>query len=103
VPLNLNKPAGGTNIVAEVWIPTRLLPNTDGKKQVQVEGTNVRQLIANLDSLYPGVEAYLCRDGDIAPGLAVIVDGDASPLGILTRVREDSEIHFLPSIEGGEY
>ncbi len=89
--------------MAEVWIPTRLLPKTDGRKQVRVEGTNVRQIIANLDSQYPGIEEQLCRDGDIAPGLAVIVDGDASPLGILTRVQENSEIHFLPSIEGGSY
>ena len=87
--------------MAEVWIPTRLQLNTGGQKQIQVEGTNVRQIIANLDAQYPGIEEYLCRDGDIAPGLAVIVDGDASPLGILTRVQEDSEIHFLPSIEGG--
>ena len=63
----------------------------------------MRQLIANLAAQYPGIEEYLCRDGDIAPGLAVIVDGDASPLGILTRVQENSEIHFLPSIEGGSY
>ena len=89
--------------MAEVWIPTRLQHNTGGQKQIQVEGTNVRQIIANLDAQYPGIEEYLCRDGDIAPGLAVIVDGDASPLGILTRVQEDSEIHFLPSIEGGSY
>ena len=87
--------------MAEVWKPTRLQHNTGGQKQIQVEGTNVRQIIANLDAQYPGIEEYLCRDGDIAPGLAVIVDGDASPLGILTRVQEDSEIHFLPSIEGG--
>ena len=87
--------------MAEVWIPPRLQHNTGGQKQIQVEGTNVRQIIANLDAQYPGIEEYLCRDGDIAPGLAVIVDGDASPLGILTRVQEDSEIHFLPSIEGG--
>jgi len=87
--------------LAEVWIPTRLQTKTDGQKQVQVEGTTVRQIIANLDSQYPGIEEHLCRDGDIAPGLAVIVDGDASPLGVLTRVQENSEIHFLPSIEGG--
>jgi molybdopterin converting factor small subunit len=89
------------NTLAEVWIPTRLQTKTDGQKQVQVEGTTVRQIIANLDSQYPGIEEHLCRDGDIAPGLAVIVDGDASPLGVLTRVQENSEIHFLPSIEGG--
>jgi hypothetical protein len=33
--------------------------------------------------------------------VAVIVDGEASVLGMLERLREDSEVHFLPAIGGG--
>jgi hypothetical protein len=35
------------------------------------------------------------------PGLAVVVDGETSQLGLLAQVREDSEIHFLPALGGG--
>ena len=38
---------------------------------------------------------------DIIPGLAVIVDGDVSQLGLMERVSEDTEMHFLPAIGGG--
>ena len=35
------------------------------------------------------------------PGVAVILDGEASQLGMLERVREDIEVHFLPAIGSG--
>ena len=35
------------------------------------------------------------------PGMAVVVDGETSQLGLLEHVREDSEIHFLPALGGG--
>ena len=36
-----------------------------------------------------------------AVGLAVIVDGETSQLGMLQKVQENSEVHFLPAIAGG--
>ena len=41
------------------------------------------------------------EEEDITPGLAVIVDGEASQLGVLERVTDTSEVHFLPAIGGG--
>ena len=35
------------------------------------------------------------------PGIAVIIDGETANLGMLEKVKEDSEIHFLPAISGG--
>ena len=34
-------------------------------------------------------------------GMAVTVDGITSELGILEKVGEESEVHFLPAISGG--
>lgn len=87
----------------EVWIPPKLQQLTGGKQQVQVEGSNVRQVINSLERQYPGVKEFLCdeTEEDLIPGLAVIVDGEASQLGMLEKVKENSEIHFLPALGGG--
>ena len=89
--------------MAEVWIPPKLQELTDGKQQVQVEGSTVRRLINNLDEQHPGIKEYLVdeEEDDLIPGLAVIIDGEVSQLGMLDKVGENSEVHFLPAIGGG--
>ena len=80
-----------------------MLPLTQGQQRVLVEGRTVRQIVNNLDQLFPGTKArlYDSEEDDLLPGVAVIVDGDASQMGLLERVGEDSEVHFLPAIGGG--
>lgn len=89
--------------MAEVWIPPKLQELTGGHQQVQVEGTTVRRLINNLEALYPGIKEFLIdeTEEDLTPGIAVIIDGEVSQLGILERVSENAEVHFLPAISGG--
>ena len=87
----------------EVWIPTRMQSLTGGNQIVQVDGATVRQLINNLEKKFPGTKSRLYDEveDELLPGVAVIVDGEASQLGLLERVQEDSEVHFLPAIGGG--
>ncbi|PKB63485.1 MAG: hypothetical protein BZY80_06890 [SAR202 cluster bacterium Io17-Chloro-G2] len=89
--------------MADVWIPTGMQILTDGQQRVQVEGRNVRQIVNNLETQFPGTKARLFdeEEDDLLPGVAVIVDGEASQLGLLERVEENSEVHFLPAIGGG--
>ena len=87
--------------MATVYIPTMLLPLTGGLKQVDLEGRNVRQIIDGLDELYPGIKERLVEDGEIRPNLAVAIDGDVARMGLLERVQDASEIHFVPAIGGG--
>ena len=76
---------------------------TEGQKTVQVAGATVRQIVNNLEKQFPGTRARLCDEelGDLLPGIAVIVDGETSQLGMLELVKEDSEVHFLPALGGG--
>ena len=76
---------------------------TGGQKTVRVAGASVRQVIDSLEKEFPGVRSQLCDDeeDDLMPGVAVIIDGEVSQLGLLERVREDSEVHFLPALGGG--
>ena len=87
--------------VAKVYIPTMLLPLTGGVKQTQCPGRNVRQIIDALDAQYPGIKSRLVEDGEIRSNLAVSIDGDIARMGMLERVAETSEIHFVPAIAGG--
>ena len=87
----------------EVWLPPRMQSLTGGRQQVAVPGGTVRQVINNLEREYPGARALLLdeEEDDLLPGLAVVVDGETSLLGLLERVSESSEVHFLPAIGGG--
>jgi maltose alpha-D-glucosyltransferase/alpha-amylase len=68
-----------------------------------VAGNTVRQLIDNLEEIYPGIkhELYYEEEDLLMPGISVIVDGEPSQLGLLEHVRENSEVHFLPALGGG--
>ena len=84
----------------EVWMSPRMQRIVGGKEQVQVAGATIRQVVNNLDKEYPGIKDELCEDGELNPGIAVVVDGETSNLGMLERVKEDSEIHFIPAMSG---
>ena len=72
-----------------------------GREQVQVAGATIRQVVNNLEKEFPGIKEELCEEEDINPGIAVIIDGETANLGMLERVKEDSEIHFIPAMAGG--
>jgi molybdopterin synthase sulfur carrier subunit len=87
----------------EVWLPPRLQRLTGGQQKVQVAGQTVRQVIENLERTFPGMkdELYDAEEDILMPGMAVVIDGETSQLGLLEHVRENSEIHFLPALGGG--
>ena len=51
--------------------------------------------------MYPGMKDRLVEDGAIRPNLAVAVDGEIARMGLLEKVAENSEVHFVPAIGGG--
>jgi molybdopterin synthase sulfur carrier subunit len=87
--------------MATIWIPSLLHDLTDGRDTVTANGATVRELIAALDVLYPGMQGRLCDGDTLRPGLAVVVDSQVAPLGLGQPVGPHSEVHFLPAISGG--
>ncbi len=87
--------------MATVWIPPLLRDLTGGLEQVTVAGETVRELIAELDRRYPGLEAGLVEAGTLRRGLVLMIDGITSRQGLRARVSPDSEVHFVPAIGGG--
>ena len=87
--------------MAEVWIPSSMQKYTDCRRQIQVGGTSIRQIITNLELQFPLIKNRLADENGILPGVAVIIDGKSTRLGLLEPVKIDSEIHFLPALGGG--
>ena len=87
--------------MATVFIPSLMQRLTDGETRVTVAGQSVREIVNNLDEMYPGTKERLVDKFKIKTGITVAVDGEISPIGILAKVGNDSEIHFLPAVGGG--
>ena len=87
--------------MAKVFIPTMLQSMTGGVKQVDLEARTVRQVVDRLDELYPGMKDRLVEDGSIRPNLAVAIDGEVARMGLLEKVGDSTEVHFVPAIGGG--
>ncbi|MQF98901.1 MAG: MoaD/ThiS family protein [SAR202 cluster bacterium] len=87
--------------MAEVWMSTRMQRFSGGLERVQVLGATVRQIVNNLEQEYPGMKDVLCINNEIDPAIAVVIDGETSNLGMLDKVSENSEVHFIPAMAGG--
>ena len=87
--------------MATVFIPTMLQPLTGGVKQLACDAANLRQVIEKLEQSFPGIKDKLVEDDRIRPNLAVAVDGEVARMGLLEKVTETSEVHFVPAIGGG--
>ena len=87
--------------MAVVFIPALLRDLTAGEESLHLPGGTVREVIDRLEDRYPGIKARLVDGDRLRPGIMVVVDGSVSRLRLRRRLRENSEVHFLPAISGG--
>ncbi len=87
-----------------VRIPTPLRKLTGGADEVAIEGTNVGEIIENLEAAHPGLKERLCDDdGEIRRFVNVYVnDEDVRFLeGRGTVLKDGDEVSIVPAIAGG--
>ena len=90
--------------MAVVYIPLPLRAYAGGKAKLEAPGETLRALVRNLDARCPGLRERVVHPDDpdrLMPGLAAVVDGEPTNMGMLTPLAPDSEVHFLPAIAGG--
>ncbi len=90
--------------MATVRIPTPLRKYTQGKEEVSVTGSSVRELLANLESAHPGIKERICDEaGAVRRFVNVYVaDEDIRFLDNLdTAVKDGDEVSIVPAIAGG--
>lgn len=84
-----------------VFVPPQLKTLTGGVEKLELDGGNVRSVIAALDVRFAGVRDRLCQDDELRPGLSVSVNGRVSSLGLFQQLQPQDEVHFIPAIGGG--
>jgi molybdopterin synthase sulfur carrier subunit len=90
--------------MATVRIPTPLRKFTQGKDEVSIDGANVRELLTNLETAYPGIREKICDEaGAVRRFVNVFVaDEDIRFLDNLeTAVKDADEVSIVPAIAGG--
>jgi molybdopterin synthase sulfur carrier subunit len=88
--------------MATVWIPALLRSHTGDVESLALPGTTLAELIDALDASFPGVKARLLDGKQMRPGLAVVIDTQVNREGLSASVNENSEVHFIPAIGGGQ-
>ena len=90
--------------MSTVRIPPTLRTSTGGAKQVQVEGSTVREVVSGLVAAYPALGAQLlAADGDLNRFVnAFLNDTDVRHLEALdTPVNDGDTLVLLPAMAGG--
>lgn len=67
-----------------------------GDTVLRIDAGNIRQLLRRLEEQAPGCSGHLD-----ASHVAVAIDGEIHPDALLQELEEDSEVCFVPAIEGG--
>jgi sulfur-carrier protein len=87
-----------------VKVPTPLRKVTNGVALVNADATNVREMIADLERQFPGMQERLCEeDGSLRRFVNVFVgDEDIRFLeGLETALEEGAEVSIVPAVAGG--
>ncbi|HET8641050.1 MAG TPA: MoaD/ThiS family protein [Pseudonocardiaceae bacterium] len=86
-----------------VSIPTILRTHTGGAKSVEASGTNLAELIDNLDSSHSGLKARLVTDGSLHRFVNVYVNDEDVRFagGLQAPVSDGDTVTILPAVAGG--
>jgi MoaD family protein len=87
-----------------VEIPTILRTYTGGQKSVQASGSSLAELLADLDTRYPGLRSrLLADDGKVLRFINVYINGrdvraDAS---LESKLSDGDVVSIIPAVAGG--
>ena len=87
-----------------VLIPTPLQRLTDNQGEVVVEGSDIREVISNLEVKFPGVKARLCdENGALRRFVNIYINEEDIRFlkGEATALKDGDEVSIVPAIAGG--
>ena len=88
----------------KIRIPALLRSLTNGQRELDVEGSTIREIIENIDKSYPGFRAKLLdENGALKNFMNIFVnDRNIKTLnGVNTEVNPEDNIYILIAIAGG--
>ena len=87
--------------MAIVFIPYAMRKYCEDKNIVEISAKTLGELIDSLEEIHPGTKAHIIEEGSIKPGVAAVVDHTTTRKGLLEKINDDSEIHFINAVSGG--
>ncbi|MFL2871369.1 MAG: MoaD/ThiS family protein [Pirellulaceae bacterium] len=84
-----------------VFIPAQLKEMTGGVTSVEVDASNIRQVVEQLEQQFPGIQQRLCDGDNLRSGLQVSIDSVMTSRGLIAKVQPGNEVHFVPAFGGG--
>lgn len=87
-----------------VRIPTPLRRMTGGADKVELEVSDLSQMIDRLEASYPGVkERLLDEDGELRYFVNIYVNGEDIRFdqGLNTAIKSGDEVSIVPAVAGG--
>lgn len=81
--------------MVEVTLWSGLKSLTDGHQTVEVEATNVGELLKALAEKYPALHPT------IEAGVSVAVDGKIIASSLTEPIHDDSDVYLLQQLKGG--
>ena len=87
--------------MVQAFIPASLRTLTGGAQVVEIEAATLRELVAALDSQYPGIRARLCDGDALRSGLAVAINNRVLDRSLDRQLQTLDEVHFVAAVPGG--
>ena len=86
-----------------VKIPTQLRAATGGQAEVEVSGSNVREVLDAVFDAHADLRERITQDGDLRRFVNVFVSGEDIRFqeGLQTPINEGDEVTILPAVAGG--
>lgn len=86
-----------------VRIPTPLRTLTAGKDEVEAQGSNVGELIEDLEKSYPGIKERLCDDKGVRRFVNIYANEEDIRFldNLQTQLKDGDSVSIVPAIAGG--
>ncbi len=87
-----------------VRIPTPLRKMTNGESKVEMDASNLGELVEKLDGAYSGFKDRLVdENGELRYFVNIYVDGEDVRFldGLGTAIRSGAEVSIVPAVAGG--
>lgn len=87
----------------KVSIPTILRPLTNDQKQIEIAGTNVLEVIDQINQNYPGFKEKLISKGKQHRFINIYVNDNDIRFcdGLTTNLKDGDSLTILPAVAGG--
>ena len=85
-------------------IPAVLRQYTRDKTEVDLDASNVEELLINLDELFPGLRAFIVDESRrVRRYVNIFVNQQdiRSGEGLMTKLKDGDRVYIIPAVAGG--